>query len=245
MFTHENLEVYRVYLGFAGHSAAIVESADPWCSFGNHLSRATESIGTNMIRGSAQCSSSLRRTLFDVALGSTSECVACLDVARAKEVISSTDLSMGRVQLWRIRGMLVGLRDVRKNSVGEGEQPYGTPSFPHENLKVYQLSHDIVRQVASLLAKHAFNARQRNRIDETTTGILLNVAEGVAKSTDKDKLKFLDIAYGHSLQAALVLDLLVSQRRIKPENISELKHFLERVAAMLFAWTDKLRAATK
>ena len=50
MFAHEKLDLYGIYLEYAALSAELVERAEKWHAFGDHLDRATESIGTNTIR---------------------------------------------------------------------------------------------------------------------------------------------------------------------------------------------------
>ncbi len=238
---HDNLKVYHLYLEFAGNSAAVVENAESWHSFTGHLNRATESIGTNMIRGNSQSNMAARRADFDVALGSTAECAACLDVASIKKVISVNDLADTRMQLWRIRGMMLGLREAEPNQVMEESGLYGTPIFPHEKLELYQVSLEAVRWMSTFFLKHILPSRQRNRLDETTTGILLNLAEGTAKPTAKDKVKFFDIAYDHALQSALVMDLLVARKMLVSEDVRDGRKLLDRIAEMLHSWTNKLK----
>ena len=67
-FPHDKLDVYQVFLSFAGLSEAVVIDAG-MCAAADHLDRATESIGSNLIRGNSHWSPALRATCFDPAQG--------------------------------------------------------------------------------------------------------------------------------------------------------------------------------
>jgi len=140
--------------------------------------------------------------------------------------------------------MLIGLRRANPGFLRENKLPYGLPSFPHERLDVYQAALQLAEWTHELHTEARLAARQRNRLDITTTGTLLNIAEGCGKSSKADKRKFLDISYSQALQTALLLDLVVAQGGIESRRLTEGKDLLERIAAMLIAWTDKLHKET-
>jgi len=235
MFSHEKLDVYQTYLTFATCSAPIVERAEKWHAFCDHLERATESVGANIARANTQDSALLVRNYAEIAIGSDHECAACLDVANAKDVLPEDEHRAGRVLLWRIRGMLLGLRKAG-HRVHEDTAPYGDPQFPHDRLDVYKLGLALVTWVHGLQVEFDLPTRQRNRIDHTTTGILLNIAEGSGKSSTADKQKFLNTSYFHTLQTAIVLDLLVARGCLGPDDVAEGKQLADRIAGMLQSW---------
>jgi len=240
MFAHENLNLYKIYKEYTFLSADIVERGENWHAFADHLDRATESIGTNAIRGNCQRNPGMRKSFFDIAEGSVLECAGYFDVAMAKELLFPDDLLRGRSYLWRIRGMIIGLRSVTPDFLREDSSSYGSPSFPHDRLDIYQVALQLVKWTHLLQSQAGLPTRQRNKLDVTTTGILLNVAEGCGKPGNSDKRKFLEFSYGHSLQSALILDLLVAQGRVDEHRVAEGKEFLERIVSMLLSWIDKL-----
>jgi len=242
MFAHENLDFYKIYMEYTELSADVVERGESWHAFADHLDRATESIGSNAIRGNCSRKPGIRKSLFDIAEGSVLECAGCFDVANAKGLLLPDDFLRGRSYLWRIRGMLIGLRSVTPGFVREDSTSYGSPSFPHDRLDIYQIALQVVKWTHILQTQGSLPTRQRNRLDVTTTGILLNVAEGCGKPENSDKRKFLDFSYGHSLQSALTLDLLVAQGRVDERRVAEGKEFLERIVSMLLSWIDKLES---
>ena len=194
-----------------------------------------------MIRANAERSQGLRRKHFNIALGSLCECVACLDAADCKEVLLPGQREEGRTLLWRTRGMLIGLNRCENAIVREEGTAYGSPRFPHDDLDVYKLGIELIRWVHGVQTGRHLPTRQRNRLDTTSTGILLNVAEGAGKSGARDKRKFVDIAHSHALQAALTLDLLVAADRLEERHAVKGKQSLDRIAAMLGAWRNSLR----
>jgi four helix bundle protein len=242
MFAHENLDFYKIYMEYASLSADVVERAESWHAFADHLDRASESIGTNAIRGNSQRNPNMRTSLFDVAEGSILECVGCFDVANAKGLLLPEDLSKGRSYLWRIRGMVIGLRAVTPDFVREDSSSYGNPSFPHDRLDIYEIARQIVTWTHVLQSEGSLSTRQRNRLDVSTTGILLNTAEGCGKPGNSDKRKYLEFSYGHSLQSALILDLLCAQGRADGRRVADGKVLLDRMVSMQLSWIEKLES---
>lgn len=243
MFSHEQLDIYKTYLDFATLSAEVAECAETWHAFGDHLERATESIGANAIRANCQRIQAVRASFIDIATGSVLECVACLDVANMKGLLTPDDLSKGRLHLWRIRGMLTGMRNASPGFLREESPLYGAPNFPHDRLDVYRTALQLVEWAHILQSQDVMPTRQRNKLDIAATGIPLNLAEGCGKPTAADKCKYLDTSYAHALQAALTLDLLVAQGRTQPPQLAEGKGLLERIVSMLLAWSAKLHGA--
>lgn len=70
-------------------------------------------------------------------------------------------------------------------------------------------------------------------LDEASTSIPLNIAEGNGKFTSKDRCKYFDIARGSALECAAGLDVLVSRKIVKEERIIEGEKLLEDIVSML------------
>ena len=136
---HEQLDVYRLYLEVVGVcDKAISGAARPIAAF-EHLDRAMESIGVNLMRANAQALGSAQRIHYlDVSIASTHECAASLDVLLALRGMENSACAASMGKLWRIRGMLLGMRRASANQIREESGPYGRPMFPFMALDMYQ-----------------------------------------------------------------------------------------------------------
>lgn len=72
-----------------------------------------------------------------------------------------------------------------------------------------------------------------NHLDEASTSIPLNIAEGNGKFTSRDRCKYFDIARGSALECAGSLDVLVRRRKVKQERILEGKNLLHDIVSMM------------
>ena len=108
---HEKLDVYRLYLEVASLCSDIVLNSSLHIAALDHLDRAVESIGINFIRGNGQPAGTAMRTNYlDISLGSVNECVAALDICLIWCVVDKSVHAIAIQKLWRIRGMLLGLK---------------------------------------------------------------------------------------------------------------------------------------
>jgi hypothetical protein len=245
-FSHDQLDVYRVFLEFACLSGEIVARRRDGLVVLDHLDRATESIGTNLLRANSQRPDSpLRAALLDVAIASTHECAACFDVGLARGAMERGEHVAGMQKLWRTRGMLLGLKASAVDRVRESEPDYGTPRFPHAELDVYAVALEAVRWVHVLTQEATVPGRARKKLDTSTTGTVLNVAEGHGRATSTDRLRFLRVASDHAFQTVLALDLMVARHEVTDARIMAGKELEARVISMLHAWARKLGGSWK
>ncbi len=237
---HEKLDVYRLYLEAASLSGNISSRGNIPIVALDHLDRAMESIGVNLMRANVQAPGSLQRiSHLNVSIASTNECAAALDVCFAKEVMGREVYESGLNKLWRIRGMLLGLKRVGGNQVREEQASYGSPEFPHAALDMYQVSLDGVRWIHDLLKEVATRARTKRKLDISTTGTVLNIAEGHGRVTPDDQNRFMKTAQEHAFQTVVLLDLMVTRNETAEFRIADGKVIQARVISMLLAWCAK------
>jgi len=239
-FPHEKLDVYQLYLAVIGQCEELVSRAPASIIAFDHLDRAMESIGVNLMRANSQLPGSPQRSWhLDVSIASTHECAACLDVCLARRVVEAKTQEAVLNCLWRIRGMLLGIKRVTASGVREEHATYGTPRFPFVGLDMYRLSLDGVGWIHELLAKLGAQARTRRKLDISTTGAVLNIAEGHGRSTPADQNRFMRIAEEHAFQTVLLLDLMVARREVDEPLIQEGKAIQARIISMLHSWCTK------
>ncbi len=109
VFSHDRLVVYQHAIEFVAWSHTLLNGVDAVGSVRTQLERAATSIPLNIAEGNVKSSPRDRRRYWEIALGSTVECAAILDVLVARALRSSADVSRGQDALARIVSMLVKL----------------------------------------------------------------------------------------------------------------------------------------
>lgn len=236
---HERLDVYGLYLKTASVCSDMMSEAVQQIVAHDHLERALESIGVNLIRANGHPAGSAQRANYlDISLASTHECAACLDVCFARRVMAEGPNTSGTSNLWRIRGMLLGLKRASKDRVREDRVSYGTPGFPFANLDMYRVSLEVVAWLHDLLEEIDPKARIQRRLDTSTTGTVLNIAEGHGRETAADQNRFMKTAQEHAYQTLVLIDLMEARKEVMESRVAEGKAAMTRVIAMLHAWCD-------
>jgi len=119
------------------------------------------------------------------------------------------------------------------------------PIFDHEKLDVYRLSIEFQAWVGDLLddgfGKQAKPSAAKH-LDDASTSISNNIAEGNGKRSYTDRARFVDIACGSGLECAACIDALVARKRLDPERAKSGKLLLHRIVAMLHKLRSSLSA---
>lgn len=85
--------------------------------------------------------------------------------------------------------------------------------FDHEKLIVYQKSLEFVEFIEPIINRSKYRISVVEHLDEASTSISLNIAEGTGKFTPKDKCKFFDISRDSALECASALDILMRKKK--------------------------------
>ncbi len=235
--SHERLDIYKVYLEAASLCGEIVSGAEAPIAALDHLDKAIESIGVNFMHANRLSFGSPQRLSYlDVSIASTHECVASLDVCSARRVVEEGAYEAAVGKLWRVRGMLLGLKRVGDNRVREGLEAYGSTRFPFVELDLYQVALRGVRWTHELLGELEPKIRVRRKLDTSTTGTVLNIAEGHGRATAVDQNRFMKTAQDHACQTLLLFDLAVARKEIPASRVADGKAIQARVISMLHAW---------
>ena len=188
-----------------------------------------------------------RRQFIDTAYGSTLECAACLDVLYFWGCLQASTVHAGKTRLSTLVSMLVGYRKSTGREVREESAAYVSPGhdgtkvwFDHEKLDVYKKALEFVAWCGRLGKDDDTPRSMMTALDRTSTGVVLNIAEGNGKFSAKDRCRFIGHARTAALQAAATLDVLaVRQEKSKPVVVAG-KHQLVDVVRMLIAWERSL-----
>ena len=107
--------------------------------------------------------------------------------------------------------------------------------FDHEKLDMYRVSIEFLGWVGPVIDEVPRGRRLSvlKHLDEASSSVALNIAEGNGKRSFADRIRFLEIARGSALECAACLDVLVVRGRIEPHKANVGKQMLVRVVSML------------
>src|SRR5882672_6167022 len=95
--------------------------------------------------------------------------------------------------------------------------------FDHEKLDAYRLAIAFVTHVCSILDETAPRGRPNamKHLDEASTSVALNIAEGNGKRSVADRVRYLEIARGSAFECAACLDVLCVRKTITRECVGD------------------------
>lgn len=232
-FPHEQLEVYGIAVTFAGLADDLLCSWSRLWAVYDQFDRASESIVTNLARAARHRATEVGIYSLECSLGSVLECAACLDVARYRHLADDTQIHTSKEVLQQIARMEIGLRSSWGRCVREEREPYDTDDsryFLHESLDVYQRSLQVHELLDAIWTGDKMRSRRAKRIDELTTSLTVNIAEGNGRFSKLDHSKFLGIAEDAGTKLAAYVDLI---ERLSWIEVDRVKSCLREVMAML------------
>ena len=106
--------------------------------------------------------------------------------------------------------------------------------FGHEKLRVYQEAIAFVAWCEEIVQECKGRSAAKKHLDEASTSVVLNIAEGNGKYSSRDRKRYFDIARASALECAACLDVLVAKKRLDPEIIAPGRSRLLGIVSMLF-----------
>jgi four helix bundle protein len=242
MFRLDDLKVYQKALPLAASAERLSSSWGKRHVIVDHFRRAAESIVLNIAAGARFQSGPEKAKMADVALGSTFECAACLDIAMLKGLLPVETCASEKARFLEITRMLVGLRRGWLPTVMKEEPHSDSPEknsssdnqtvFHHETLDVYKVALEFVRWLVGVSGSWELSERLWREIDKGATSVVLNVAEGNGRYSELDHRRFFDIAATSAAKTTAYLDLY-EQKTSTALDTRPGKEFLSRIIAML------------
>ena len=91
----------------------------------------------------------------------------------------------------------------------------------YKNLRVYQLSKVVVKDVYHLIKKYPAEERYAlcDQLRRAVISVPSNIVEGLSRTTDKEKHQFLNIAYGSLMEVLCQLDVSVDLGYISNDEL--------------------------
>lgn len=112
-------------------------------------------------------------------------------------------------------------------------------TFRFFDFPVYHQARDLYKEIFIITSK-IHNYSLRDQTQRAALSIVLNIAEGSAKKSDKDFGRFLQISLGSLNELVACLDVLHNNYLLSPERYSELIRFCESIAKQLGGFLKKL-----
>lgn len=107
--------------------------------------------------------------------------------------------------------------------------------FLYEKLEVWQLSMDLVDKIYALLRDFPKEERfaLTSQIRRAVISVPSNIAEGSGRLSNKEKVRFLDIAHGSLYEVLCQMSISNKAGYVKDEDLSDIKNDAIRIARMI------------
>ncbi len=113
--------------------------------------------------------------------------------------------------------------------------------FSYQTLEVYKKAFAQNRKIYSFLKHNRSIARYlKDQLGRSSLSIMLNIAEGSGKFSEKDRRSFFVIARGSAFECAAIVEFLRAEEEISEELKNELVGGFEEVSKILFVMIRNL-----
>ena len=106
---------------------------------------------------------------------------------------------------------------------------------PYKKLEVYTVAKELVLCVYQLLQK--FPKQEQfalcDQLRRAVISVPSNVAEGLGRISEKEQLRFIEIAYGSLLEVETQLDIAYDLNYVSAEDMDEVLEWIDREARLL------------
>ena len=109
-------------------------------------------------------------------------------------------------------------------------------------LNVYVKAKELVREVYELLRRFPKEEQYAlcDQLRRAVVSIPSNIAEGLSRTSNKEKSHFLDIAYGSLMEAHCQLEIAVDLKYISEEEFQTIEKKIDEEAAIIAGMRKKL-----
>ena len=112
--------------------------------------------------------------------------------------------------------------------------------FDFQKLDVYQKSKDFCKEVYSIMDEKNFDRVTNDQLRRASFSIMLNIAEGTSRFSNKDRKNFFVIARGSAFECVAILEYLQETKEITQEVFLKSEQKLEEISKMLFGLIKNL-----
>ena len=115
-----------------------------------------------------------------------------------------------------------------------------TIMFDFQKLDVYQKSKSFCKEIYSILDKKNFDKVTNDQLRRASFSIMLNIAEGTSRFSNKDRKNFFVISRGSAFECMAILEYLHETGEITRDFFLKGEKNLEEISKMLFGLIKNL-----
>ena len=108
-------------------------------------------------------------------------------------------------------------------------------SFGFRDLRVYQTSRDLVKTIYSVLAAYPSNEQYAlcDQLRRASVSVPSNIAEGMSRSSDKEKAHFIEISYGSLMEVLCQMEISKELNYVTEEQMKNIENQITIIAKQL------------
>lgn len=108
-------------------------------------------------------------------------------------------------------------------------------SFGFRDLRVYQTSRDLVKKIYSVLAAYPSNEQYAlcDQLRRASVSVPSNIAEGMSRSSDKEKAHFIEISYGSLMEVLCQMEISKELNYVTEEQMKDIENQITIIAKQL------------
>ncbi len=121
--------------------------------------------------------------------------------------------------------------------------------FPFEKLDVFKHARALVRSTYTLIEKFPYSERNglSDQLRRAIVSVPSNIAEGLGRISDKEKIHFIEISYGSLMESLCQIQLARDLEYITEEDLLEKRKQIKATSKLLsglrYSYLKKLQAA--
>ena len=108
-----------------------------------------------------------------------------------------------------------------------------------QKLEVYQKSKTFCKEITATLSEKSFDRVTNDQLRRASFSIMLNIAEGTSRFSNKDRKNFFVVARGSSFECVAILEYLVETQEIDQSTFTNYENKLDEISRMLFGLIKK------
>ena len=112
--------------------------------------------------------------------------------------------------------------------------------FDFQKLDVYQKAKTFCKEITEVLKDKDFDRITNDQLRRASFSIMLNIAEGSSRFSNRDRKNFLVIARGSAFECVAILEYLFEMKDLNQESLNQYVGDLEEISRMLFGLIRKL-----
>ena len=113
-------------------------------------------------------------------------------------------------------------------------------SYSFEKLEVWKNARELAKAIYILSAKFSNTEKYGLASQRAAVSVSSKIAEGSGRISPKEKMRFIEIAYGSLMETLSQLFIAKDLDYISDSDIAEIRPLIEHISAQLSVWRNNL-----